>query len=72
MRRQNPPIPGSVGIAWALVHMQDWARNEPHPDLLRDDARATDGVRASGRPHPIQDRYADGCLSLLLGEATRS
>jgi hypothetical protein len=54
----------------ALVHMQDGARNDLHPDRLCDDAHATDGVRASRRQHLVQYSHADGCLGLLCGEAT--
>src|SRR5271165_2730096 len=52
----------------SLVHIPDGTRGDPSPGPLFDDALATNGVRASGRKRPIQDRDADGCLSLLSGE----
>ena len=52
----------------SLVHIPDRTRGDPSPGPLFDDALATNGVRASGRKRPIQDRDADGCLSLLSGE----
>ena len=44
----------------------------PNPKLLCDDRLATDGIRASGRQHPVQHRHADGSLSLLGREAAGS
>ena len=52
--------------------MQDGTRNDPAPDLLCEDAHATDGVRASSRQHLVQYPYADGCFGLLRGEAACS
>jgi hypothetical protein len=44
----------------------------PNPKLLHDDRLATDGIRASGRQHPVQHSHADGSLGLLAGEAAGS
>ncbi len=44
----------------------------PNPRLLCDDRRATDGIGASGRQHPVQHCPADGRLGLLGSEATGS
>jgi hypothetical protein len=67
---QNWGGQAAIAIGGALVHMQDGARNDPYPDLLCGDAHATDGVRASGRQHLVQNHHADGCLGLLRGGAT--
>ena len=45
---------------------------DPHPDLLCDDAPATNGVRASRRKHLVQYHDANGCLGLLSGKLARS
>ena len=47
-------------------------RDDPNPKLLCDDRLATDGIRASGRQHPVQHRHADGSLGLLGREAAGS
>ena len=44
----------------------------PNPGLLCDDRMATDGIRASGRQHPIEYHYADGSLGLLSRKAAGS
>jgi hypothetical protein len=44
----------------------------PNPKLLCDERLATDGIRASGRQHPIQHRHADGSLGLLSRKAAGS
>ena len=41
----------------------------PKPNLLCDDRLATDGIGASDRQHPVQDRHADGSLGLLGSDA---
>jgi hypothetical protein len=41
----------------------------PEPDLLCDDRLGTDGSRASGRQHAVQDRDAGGSLALLGSES---
>jgi hypothetical protein len=41
----------------------------PSPKLLCADRLATDGIRASGRQHPVQHSHADGSLGLLASEA---
>src|ERR1700759_348246 len=41
----------------------------PKPNLLCDDRLATDGIGASDRQHPVQDRHADDSLVLLGSEA---
>ena len=41
----------------------------PKPNLLCDDRLATDGIGASDRQHPVQDRHADDSLGLLGSEA---
>ena len=46
-------------------------REDPSPKPLCGDLLATDGFRASGRQHPVQDRHADGSLGLLRSEAAR-
>jgi hypothetical protein len=44
----------------------------PHPKLLRDSWLATEGIRASGRQHPVQHSHGDGRLSPLGGKAAGS
>ena len=56
----------------ALVHFQTEGEITPNPKLLCDDRLATDGIRASGRQHPIQHRHADGSLGLLSRKAAGS
>jgi hypothetical protein len=46
-------------------HSTDQGQDGPEPNLLCDDRLATDGIRASGRQHPVQNRHANGSLSLL-------
>jgi hypothetical protein len=41
----------------------------PNPSCYAMTGLATDGIRASGRQHPIQHRHTDGSLSLLGFEA---
>src|SRR5215213_8655856 len=52
------------GLWSALVHSLDRIRNDFSPGRLCNDPLATDGFRASGRQHPVQDRHADGSLGL--------
>ena len=42
----------------------------PNPKLLCYGRLATDGVRASGRQHPVQRRHADGSFGLLSHDPT--
>ena len=49
--------------------LEDEERDGPNPSSLCDDPLAPDGVRASSRQHPVQDRHADGSLGLLSSEA---
>ena len=44
----------------------------PNPKLLCDGQLATDGIRASGRQHPVQHNHADCSLGLLASKATGS
>jgi hypothetical protein len=60
---------GSSPSPPALVHSTDEERDGPRTNLLCDDRLATDGIGASGRQHPVQDRHADGSLGLLGSEA---
>jgi len=53
------------------VHSADGARDDPSPEPLFDAAIATDGLRASGRQHPVQDRHADGSLTDEHGASIR-
>jgi hypothetical protein len=53
----------------ALVRLPDGVRDDPSPNPSGDYARATDGSRASGRQHPVQDHHANRTFSLLGGEA---
>ena len=64
--------PCVVGLAVALVHLADRRRDYPSPGPLCDDALATDGFRASGRQHSVQDRHAGRSLGLLGSEAAGS
>ncbi|HEX3990317.1 MAG TPA: hypothetical protein VHX39_04005, partial [Acetobacteraceae bacterium] len=52
----------------ALVHLANRRRDYPSPGPLCDDALATDGFRASGRQHSVQDRVGAwiGCWWRLL------
>jgi len=43
-----------------------------NPELLCTNRRATDGIRASGRQHPVQHRHANARLGLLGGKAAGS
>src|SRR5277367_2690278 len=56
----------------ALVHFRTEGEITPNPKLLCDDRLATDGIRASGRQHPVQHRHADGSLGLLSRKAAGS
>jgi hypothetical protein len=56
----------------AMVHFQTKGEITPNLKLLCDDRRAADGIRGSGRPHPIQHRHADGSLDLLSRKAAGS
>jgi hypothetical protein len=56
----------------ALVHFQTEGEIPPNSKLLCGDRLATDGIRASGRQHPIQRRHADGSLGLLSRKAAGS
>jgi transposase len=53
----------------ALVHLAGRGRDDPNPKLLCGDRLATDGIRASGRQHSVQDRHANRSLTLLGSEA---
>jgi len=53
----------------ALVHFPTEGEIAPDPGLLCDDRMVTDGIRASGRQHPIQYHHADGSLGLLSRKA---
>jgi hypothetical protein len=53
-------------------HFQTGGEVTPNPKLLCDDWLATDGIRASGRQHPIQRRHADGNFGLLSRKAAGS
>jgi hypothetical protein len=59
----------SKGHYPALVHSAGPGRDDPNPKLLCDDRVATDGIRASGRQHSVQDRHANRSLTLLGSEA---
>ena len=48
------------------------AEMAPNSKRLRDDRLATDGIRASGRQHPVQHSHADGSLGLLTCETAGS
>jgi hypothetical protein len=66
-----------VRVSWglpplALVHFPTEGEITPNPRPLCDDRMATDGIRASGRQHPVQDRHADGSLGLLSRKAAGS
>jgi hypothetical protein len=63
-----PPI-WPVRLRGALVHFQTEGEITPNPKLLCHDRLATDGIRVSGRQHPIQHRRADGSLNLLSRKA---
>jgi hypothetical protein len=63
------PNETEIWCRWALVHSTDQRRDGPKSKLLCDDRLATDGIRASGRQHPVQHRHADGSLCLLGNEA---
>src|SRR4051812_16467069 len=52
-----------------LQHFQTDGEMAPNPNLLSDDRLATDGIRASGRQHPVQHRHPDGSFGLLSPEA---
>ena len=54
------------------MHLADGARDDPSPNPLFDAAIAADEFRASGRQHPVQNRHADGGLSLLGSETACS
>jgi hypothetical protein len=56
----------------ALVHLANRRRDDPSPGPQCDDALATDGFRASGRQHSVQDRHAGRSLGLLGSEAAGS
>ena len=56
----------------ALVHFRTEGEITPNPGLLCDDRMATDGIRASGRQHPIEHHHADGSLGLLSRKAAGS
>ena len=55
---------------WCTGRMEG-ERGHP-PNLHYDDTLATDGFRASGRQHLIQDRDAGASFGLLGGKATCS
>jgi hypothetical protein len=57
--------------AGALVHSTDEERVGPQTNLLCDDRLATDGIGASGRQHPVQDRHPDGSLGVSLRRGPR-
>ena len=52
-----------------MVRLPDGGRDAPSPSPSRDCAWATDGSRASGRQHPVQDRHANRTFILLGSEA---
>jgi hypothetical protein len=51
------------------VHSTAPGRDDPNSKLQCDDRLATDGIRASGRQHSVQDRHANRSLTLLGSEA---
>ena len=71
-QRRGRPALSILRVGEALVHFQTEGEITPNPKLLCDDRVATDGIRASGRQHPIQHRHADGSLGLLSGKAAGS
>jgi hypothetical protein len=56
----------------ALVHFSTEGEITPNPGLLCDDRMAPDGIRASGRQHPIEYHHADSGLGLLTRKAAGS
>jgi hypothetical protein len=65
--RVRGPLPEVVEIG--IGALEDEERDGPNPSSLCDAPLAPDGVRASSRQHPVQDRHADGSLGLLSSEA---
>jgi hypothetical protein len=65
-------FPGLIYLArrWCTWPVQDEMTS--NPKLLRDYRLATDGIRASGRQHPVQHSHADGILGLLASKAAGS
>ena len=53
----------------ALVRLPDGGRDDPSPNPSRDHEGATNGSRASGRQHSVQDSHSDRAFSLLGIEA---
>jgi hypothetical protein len=68
-KRYLAEFKAKVALEAALVHSLDRIRNDFSPGPLCNDLLATDGFRASGRRHPVQNRHTNSGLSLLSSEA---
>src|SRR5215213_11934261 len=60
------------GMGRGVGALENEERDGPNPSPLCDDPLVPDGVRASSRQHPVQDRHADGSLGLLSSETAGS